>query len=79
MRALSEVRRNIVWILKLLLAKHIFSASRKESGSLCPFVWYADSHTDCVSVEATNVPDRLRFTRALLQSKDMWMWFCFPL
>ena len=58
---------------------HSFSTLQKESGSLCPFVGYADSHTECVSVGTRNVPDRLRFTRALLQSKDVWMWFCLPL
>ena len=28
-----------------------------------------------VSVEVKNVPDRLRYNRALLQSKDLSMWF----
>ena len=31
-----------------------------------------------VSRGAKNVPHRLRFTRALLQSKDFSMWFAFP-
>ena len=32
-----------------------------------------------VSRGAKNVPHRLRFTRALLQSKDFSMWFCLSL
>ena len=32
-----------------------------------------------VSVGAKNVPDRVRFTRALLEIKDLCMWFCLPL
>ena len=31
-----------------------------------------------VSIGNKNVPDRVRFTRALLESKDLSMWFFFP-
>ena len=32
-----------------------------------------------VRIGAKNVRQRLRFTRALLESKDLFMWFCLPL
>ena len=43
-----------------------------------PLCWVCSiTHRD-VSVRAKNVPHRLRFTRALIQSKDFSMWFPFP-
>ena len=44
MRTLSRVRKSIVWIFKVFL-NDIFKATQRESGSLCPHVGYAASHT----------------------------------
>ena len=43
-----------------------------------PLFDYAASHTEFGSVGARNVPDRLRFTKAVLQSKEIGCGFAFP-
>ena len=53
------------------------NAAQRESGSLCPYIGYAASHTEA-SRRNQDFPDRVRFTRALLQSKDLSMLFSFP-
>ena len=57
--------------------KDRFKTSQRESGSLCPYIGYAASHTEA-SRRNQDFPDRVRFTRALLQSKDLSMLFSFP-
>ena len=44
-----------------------------------PLCWVPSFTQRGVSVGAKNVPDRVRFTRALLEGKDLSMWFCLPL
>ena len=54
-----------------------FKAAQRESDSMSPCSVH--SFTDRgVSIGNKNVPDRVRFTRALLESKDLSMWFFFP-
>ena len=54
-----------------------FKAAQRESDSVSPCSVH--SFTDRgVSIGNKNVPDRVRFTRALLESKDLSMWFFFP-
>ena len=45
MRSLSQVRKSIVWILKLPCLNDSFKTAQRASGSLCPHVGYAASHT----------------------------------
>ena len=61
--------RAIGWILKLMLGLTPSVPHGENQAPCAPNVGYAASHTECVSIGAKNVPDRLRFTRALLQSK----------
>ena len=51
---------------------------QRESGSLPPCSVRSFTHRG-VPVGAKNVRQRLRFTRALLESKDLSMWFSLPL
>ena len=44
-----------------------------------PICWICSFTHRGVSRGAKNVPHRLRFTRTLLQSKDLSMWFCLSL
>ena len=44
-RILSAVRESILWILKLFSERQGQNELR-ESGSLCPYVRYAASHTE---------------------------------
>ena len=55
-----------------------FKAAQRKSGSLYPYVGCAASHTEFGSVGARNIPDRLRFTKAVLRSKDVGCGFAFP-
>ena len=77
MRPLSELRVS-GWILKLFSERHFQSCTERIrlSGPLC---WVRSFTHRGVSVGAKNVPDRVRFTRALLEIKDLCMWFCLPL
>ena len=52
--------------------------AQRESGSLPP-CWVRSFTHRGVRIGAKNVRQRLRFTRALLESKDLFMWFCLPL
>ena len=52
--------------------------AQRESGSLPP-CWVRSFTHRGVPIGAKNVRQRLRFTRALLESKDLFMWFCLPL
>ena len=77
MRPLSELRVS-GWILKRCLAtklQHPIERIRLSVPrcSVCSF-----THRG-VSRGTKNIPHRLRFTRALLQSKDFSMWFCLSL
>ena len=54
------------------------STPQRESGSLPP-CWVRSFTHRGVRIGAKNVRQRLRFTRALLESKDLFMWFCLPL
>lgn len=77
MRPLSELRVS-GWILKLCLAtklQHPMERIRLPV-SLC---WVCSFTNRGLSIGAKNVPDRVKFTRALLQRKDWSMWFCLPL
>ena len=76
MRTVSRVRKSIVWVFKLLFYDS-FKAAQRESDSVSPCSVH--SFTDRgVSIGNKNVPDRVKFTRALLESKDLSMWFFFP-
>ena len=55
-----------------------FKATQRESGSLFPYFGCAASHTEFDSVGARNIPERLRLTKAVLQSKDIGCGFAFP-
>ena len=74
MRTLSEVRKSIVWILKLLFDWQLQSCTERIRLSVL-LCWVPSFIHRGVSVEVKNVPDRLRYNRALLQSKDLSMWF----
>ena len=77
MRPLSELRVS-GWILKRCLAtklQHPMERIRLPV-SLC---WVCSFTNRGLSIGAKNVPDRVKFTRALLQRKDWSMWFCLPL
>ena len=52
--------------------------AQRESGSLPP-CWVRSFTHRGVRIGAKDVRQRLRFTRALLESKDLFMWFCLPL
>ena len=52
--------------------------AQRESGSLPP-CWVRSFTHRGVRIGAKNVRQRLRFTRALLESKNLFMWFCLPL
>ena len=52
--------------------------AQRESGSLPP-CWVRSFTHRGVRIGAKNVRQRLRFTRALLESKDLFMWFCLRL
>ena len=45
MRILLAVRESILWILKLF-SERLRQNELRESGSLCPYVRYAASHTE---------------------------------
>ena len=70
MRTVSQVRKSIVWIFKVFL-NDSFKATQRESGSLFPYFGCAASHSEFDSVGARNIPERLRLTKAVLQSKDI--------
>ena len=77
MRTLSQVRKSIVWILKLLFERQLQSCTERIILS-APSCWLRSFTHRVVSVGIKNVPDRVRFSRALLESKDLSMWFSFP-
>ena len=76
-------KRAIGWIFKLLLGFTASGPTRAKQAPGGPQVGYAGSHTGCVTVNAKIFPDRLRLTKALLQSKgdgrDVWRWLCLSL
>ena len=79
MRALSEVRKEqLVGFSSCCLAAQL--PRHMESMRLLVALFWVCSkmHTECLC-SSQNVPDRLRYTRAVLESKDMWMWFCLSL
>ena len=78
MGALSEVREEQLDVFSSCDMATKLQGHTERISLPVPYVAYAASHTECFSVGAKNVPDRLRFTRGLLQSKDVWMWFCLP-
>ena len=78
MRTLLEVRESIVWILKLFSERQLQSCTETIRLSV-PLCWVHSFTHRGVPVEAKNVPYRLRFTRALPESKGLSMWFCLPL
>ena len=78
MRSLSQVRKSFVWMLKLFSERQVQNCTERirlsvPRCSVCSF-----THRG-VSRGTKNIPHRLRFTRALLQSKDFSMWFCLSL
>ena len=77
MRPLSELRVS-GWILKLCLATKLQHPMERIMlpVSLCLVCSFTNRG---LSIGAKNVPDRVKFTRALLQRKDWSMWFCLPL
>ena len=78
MRTVSRVRKSIVWIFKLLFERQLQSCTERIRLSLSPCL--VRSFTDRgVSIGNKNIPDRVRFTRALLESKDLSMRFSLPL
>ena len=77
MRTLFEVRESIVWILKLLFEGQLQSCTERIRLSV-PLFGCAASHSEFDSVGARNIPERLRFTKAVLQSKDIGCSFAFP-
>ena len=60
------------------LLDHKASAPHGENQAPCIHMLGMQLHRG-LSIGAKNVPDRVRFTRVLLQSKDWSMWFCLPL
>ena len=78
MRILSEVRESIVWILKLFSERQRQSCTERIRLSVPPCWVHSFTHRG-VSVGIKNVPDRVRFIRALLESKDLYTWFCLPM
>ena len=77
MRTVSRVRKSIVWIFKLLFERQLQSCTERIRLSVL-LCWVPSFIHRGVSVEVKNVPDRVRFTRALLEGKDLSMWFCLP-
>ena len=76
MRALSEVRKEqLVGFFSCCVAAQL--PRRMESMRLLVALFWVCSnmHTECLC----SLMYRLMYTRALLQSKDMWMWFCLSL
>ena len=58
---------------KLLIQLMAINASKDVE------IWVCSFTNRGLSIGAKNVPDRVKFTRALLQRKDWSMWFCLPL
>ena len=77
MRPLSELRVS-GWILKRCLASKLQQTTERIRLPV-PLSWVCSFTNRGVSIGAKNVPDRVRFTRALLEIKDLCMWFCLPL
>ena len=78
MRSLSAVRESIVWILKLLFEWQLQSCTERIRLSVPLHCVRIFTHRG-VPVGAKKTPDRVRFTRALLQSNRLSVWFCLPL
>ena len=78
MRILSEVRESIVWILKLFSERQRQSCTERIRLSV-PLCWVHRFAHKGVSIGTKNFADRVRFTRALLESKDLYTWFCLPM
>ena len=78
MRSLSQVRKSFVWMLKLFSERQVQNCTERIRLSV-PSCWVRSFTHRGVSVGIKKFPDRVRFTRALLQSKDLSMWFCLPL
>ena len=77
MRSLSQVRKSLVWILKLLFERQDQNCTERIRLSVPP-CWVRSFTHRGVSVGMKNFPDRVRFIRALLESKDLSMLFSFP-
>ena len=77
-RTLSEVRESTVWKLKLWLQRPLQSCMERIRLSVPLRCVRSFTHRG-VPIGAKKIPDRVRFTRALLQSKGLSMWFCLPL
>ena len=54
------------------------SATQRESGSLCPYVGYAASHTDCVSMEPGMFLTDLASLELSYRAKTCRFGFVFP-
>ena len=65
-------KRAIGWILQLLRGR---TASVLHGEHEAVFWVCRNTHTECLC----SLMYRLMYTRAHLQSKDMWMWFCLSL
>ena len=74
MGALSQVREEQLnkCIIKLLPGCTVSEPHRENQAPCAPMLGMQIR----VSIGAKNVSDRLRFTRALLHSKEVWMNFC---
>ena len=77
MRPLSQVRKSLVWILKLLFERQVQNCTERIRFSM-PSCWVSSFTHRGVPVGIKNLPDTVRFTRALLESKDLSMLFSFP-
>ena len=77
MKTLSAVRAILYGFSSCFLNDSVKPA-QTESGSLLPCLIHSFTHRG-VPVVAKNDPHRMRFTRALLENKDFFMWFCLPL
>ena len=77
MRSLSQVRKSFVWMLKLFSERQVQNCTERIRLSV-PSCWVRSFTHRGVSVGIKKFPDRVRFTRALLESKDLSMLFSFP-
>jgi len=76
MRSLSQVRKSFVWMLKLFSERQVQNCTERIRLSV-PSCWVRSFTHRGVSVGIKKFPDRVRFTRALLESKDLSMLFSF--
>ena len=76
MRTVSRVRKSIVWIFKLLFERQLQSCT--ERIRLCVSMFGTQFHRQGCLHRKQERSCRVRFTRALLESKDLSKWFSFP-